>query len=80
MFILELVAKTYEFIAVGAYFLAVAALVLLVVISFIYAIFHFKELSSEAAQDLKDGWPFYLFLFIFGVGGPTICILYESLK
>ena len=80
MFILGIVAKTYEFIAVGAYYLAMAAFCILVVIGILYGLCHFKELSSEGAKDIREGWPFYLILFIFGVVGPTIYALYDKLK
>ena len=80
MLFLEIVAKSYECLACGAYFLAIGLLCLFVIISIVYAICKFKQLSAEAANDIKDGWPFYLILFIIGIVGPSICMLYDSLK
>ena len=79
MLFLEIVAKSYECLACGAYFLALGLLCLFTISIIVYALFNFKQLSAEAANDIKDGWPFYLFLFIFGVIGPFICVLYNNI-
>lgn len=80
MVFLEIAAKSYTYLAIGAYGLGIGVLCLFVIISIVYAIFNFKQLSAEAANDIKEGWPFYLILFIICVVGPSICVLYDSLK
>ena len=80
MVFLEIAAKSYQYLALGAYGLGIGVLCLFVIISIVYAICNFKQLSAEAANDLKEGWPFYLILFIICIVGPSICVLYESLK
>lgn len=80
MVFLEIAAKSYTYLALGAYGLGIGVLCLFVIISIVYAICNFKQLSAEAANDIKEGWPFYLILFIICVVGPSICVLYESLK
>lgn len=80
MVFLEIAAKSYTYLAIGAYGLGIGVLCLFVIISIVYAIFNFKQLSAEAANDIKEGWPFYLILFIICVVCPSICVLYDSLK
>lgn len=80
MVFLEIAAKSYSYLAVGAYHLAIGVLLLFVIISIVYAICNFKQLSAEAENDIKEGWPFYLILFILCIVGPSICMLYDSLK
>lgn len=80
MVFLEIAAKSYTYLSIVAYGLGIGVLCLFVIISIVYAIFNFKQLSAEAANDIKEGWPFYLILFIICVVGPSICVLYDSLK
>ena len=80
MVFLEIVAKSYSYLACGAYFLGIGLLCLVAISGIVYALFNFKQLSAEAANDIKEGWPFYLILFIFCIVGPSICMLYDSLK
>lgn len=80
MVFLEIAAKSYTYLAIGAYGLGIGVLCLFVIISIVYSICNFKQLSAEAANDIKEGWPFYLILFIICVVGPSICVLYDSLK
>ena len=80
MVFLEIVAKSYSYLSCGAYFLALGVLCLVTISCIVYALFNFKRLSAEAANDIKEGWPFYLILFIIGVIVPSICALYETLK
>ena len=79
MVFLEIAAKSYTYLALGAYGLGIGVLCLFVIISIVYAICNFKQLSAEAANDIKEGWPFYLIMFIFCVVGPSICALYDRL-
>ena len=78
MVFLEIAAKLYTYLALGAYGLAIGILCLFVIISIVYAICNFKQLSAEAANDIKEGWPFYLILFILCVVGPSFVFLYEN--
>ena len=80
MAFLEIAAKSYTYLALGTYGLAIGVLCLFVIISIVHLICNFKQLSAEASNDIKEGWPFYLILFIFCIVGPSICVLYESLK
>ena len=80
MIFLEIAAKSYTYLANGAYCLGIGVLCLFVIISIIYSICNFKQLYAEAANDIKEGWPFYLIMFIICVVWPCIRILYESLK
>ena len=80
MVFLEIAAKSYTYLAIGAYCLGIGVLCLFVIISILYTICNFKQLSAEAANHIKEGWPFYLILIIIQIVGPCICVLYDSLK